>query len=338
MDDKVRLQAVETWMDPLSMFRQIAPCGIVNKEIVDQKDQTVETNGTVNDINGYAPDREHLGPGQSIDQILAAETLPSSVFGNLREQTNADGTESWTTTPCPFFTQSAATTELMPVSAETYGSALEVEVPRANASLDVQGSDTMHDMVAPFQLQFLSPTSIQTTVDHDICQEPILEEDIWHEAAEMSLGHAPATDPSDVNIAPDAKRPRLSDTISLSEQRAPGNAIDAMSEQSPDIATAIYTSSVTGKIEEDLISPASTGSAAIVSIPSSEAVHANETNATLLDSAIEVRPVAKDLGEKVVPDPGEAVVAPRESQEVREAYKEMSTVTPIEKDNLMNQE
>lgn len=33
VDDKVRLQKVETWFDPLEMFRQIAPNGIVNKEV-----------------------------------------------------------------------------------------------------------------------------------------------------------------------------------------------------------------------------------------------------------------------------------------------------------------
>lgn len=31
VDDKVRLQAVETWFDPLEMFRQIAPDGKVEK-------------------------------------------------------------------------------------------------------------------------------------------------------------------------------------------------------------------------------------------------------------------------------------------------------------------
>lgn len=37
VDDKVRLQKVDTWFDPLDMFRQMAPNGIVNKEIVDAK-------------------------------------------------------------------------------------------------------------------------------------------------------------------------------------------------------------------------------------------------------------------------------------------------------------
>lgn len=37
VDDQVRLQKVETWFDPLEMFRQIAPNGIVNKEIQETK-------------------------------------------------------------------------------------------------------------------------------------------------------------------------------------------------------------------------------------------------------------------------------------------------------------
>lgn len=35
VDDQVRLQKVETWFDPLEMFRQIAPNGIVNKEVLE---------------------------------------------------------------------------------------------------------------------------------------------------------------------------------------------------------------------------------------------------------------------------------------------------------------
>lgn len=37
MDDKVRLRDVQTWMDPLEMFRQIAPHGIVNKATMNRK-------------------------------------------------------------------------------------------------------------------------------------------------------------------------------------------------------------------------------------------------------------------------------------------------------------
>ena len=37
VDDKVRLQNVDTYMDPLQMFRQIAPNGIVNKQPMNRK-------------------------------------------------------------------------------------------------------------------------------------------------------------------------------------------------------------------------------------------------------------------------------------------------------------
>ncbi|PPJ59246.1 hypothetical protein CBER1_05349 [Cercospora berteroae] len=37
VDDKVRLRALQTWMDPLEMFRQIAPQGIVNKQTMNRK-------------------------------------------------------------------------------------------------------------------------------------------------------------------------------------------------------------------------------------------------------------------------------------------------------------
>lgn len=38
VDDQVRLQKVETWFDPLEMFRQIAPNGVVNKEVREPHD------------------------------------------------------------------------------------------------------------------------------------------------------------------------------------------------------------------------------------------------------------------------------------------------------------
>lgn len=37
VDDKLRIQKIETWFDPMEMFKQIAPHGVVNKEIVNRK-------------------------------------------------------------------------------------------------------------------------------------------------------------------------------------------------------------------------------------------------------------------------------------------------------------
>lgn len=67
VDDKVRLQTVDTYFDPLDMFRQIAPNGIVNKEIVDKKvDKSVALDqSTAND--GVKIAKQHTTPPHSND-------------------------------------------------------------------------------------------------------------------------------------------------------------------------------------------------------------------------------------------------------------------------------
>lgn len=68
VDDKVRLQAVDTYFDPLDMFRQIAPNGIVNKQVINRKvfdaDKAAALdNIVVPDHNGIKIGQEHNGPG-----------------------------------------------------------------------------------------------------------------------------------------------------------------------------------------------------------------------------------------------------------------------------------
>jgi hypothetical protein len=42
VDEKVRLQAVEVWFDPLEMFRQMAPVGVVEKAGEDGESEVVD--------------------------------------------------------------------------------------------------------------------------------------------------------------------------------------------------------------------------------------------------------------------------------------------------------
>lgn len=42
VDEKLRVQKLETWFDSMDMFRQIAPGGIINKEIVGEAAKTEE--------------------------------------------------------------------------------------------------------------------------------------------------------------------------------------------------------------------------------------------------------------------------------------------------------
>ena len=43
VNDKVQLQAVRTWFDPMDMFRQIAPEGVVRRESVQKGEGVPET-------------------------------------------------------------------------------------------------------------------------------------------------------------------------------------------------------------------------------------------------------------------------------------------------------
>lgn len=45
----MRLQAVDTYFDPLDMFRQIAPHGVVNKQIIDHKVHSVDKAAALDD-------------------------------------------------------------------------------------------------------------------------------------------------------------------------------------------------------------------------------------------------------------------------------------------------
>ncbi|QIX01156.1 hypothetical protein AMS68_006673 [Peltaster fructicola] len=75
VDDKVRLRKVETWFDPMEMFRQIAPQGIVNKEIVDSKIAQDHNSPTASHADDAAPDTavpKEISPstGRPADQFV----------------------------------------------------------------------------------------------------------------------------------------------------------------------------------------------------------------------------------------------------------------------------
>lgn len=113
VDDKVRLQNVQTWFDPMEMFRQIAPNGIVNKQIVTPEDKqeaseeehkpstaaeaatstatsapttisTTETENLAQNLNIRAEDQVDTvtASGNSLDDKVEAAQRPTSAPGN----------------------------------------------------------------------------------------------------------------------------------------------------------------------------------------------------------------------------------------------------------------
>lgn len=91
VDDKVRLQAVDTWFDPLDMFRQIAPNGVVNKEVMNRKIDPVDALDTVNpNNNGVKIANEHNDPSSEHAKDKAPEDiLPKHVSNGTGKPADA---------------------------------------------------------------------------------------------------------------------------------------------------------------------------------------------------------------------------------------------------------
>jgi hypothetical protein len=79
VDDKVRLQAIQTWMDPLEMFRQIAPQGIVNrqamnreldKELALDEDASANSNSNPDDPTTQQPKAPETATAQTPAQTI----------------------------------------------------------------------------------------------------------------------------------------------------------------------------------------------------------------------------------------------------------------------------
>lgn len=91
VNDKVQLQKVETWFDPLDMFRQIAPNGIVNKEVVGSEDM-VELKA---DAQGVKFSDLQIVPGDAVASSKGSDDTKRAYeeMGALRA------------TDCPFLNQ-----------------------------------------------------------------------------------------------------------------------------------------------------------------------------------------------------------------------------------------
>ena len=88
VNDKVQLQKVETWFDPLEMFRQIAPHGIVNK-VVKGADE----------VGGPG---EHLKDLEEEEKPGNALAVPQS---SEETQVTHEEMSHITKAECPFFNQ-----------------------------------------------------------------------------------------------------------------------------------------------------------------------------------------------------------------------------------------
>jgi hypothetical protein len=91
VDEAVRLQAVDTWFDPLEMFRQIAPGGIVNKEIMNRKVDLADALETVvPQNNGVKIAEEHNDPSsEHANDPAPKDVVPKQISNGTGEPADA---------------------------------------------------------------------------------------------------------------------------------------------------------------------------------------------------------------------------------------------------------
>ncbi|CAK3888350.1 Hypothetical predicted protein [Lecanosticta acicola] len=88
VDEKFRLCDLQTWMDPLEMFRQIAPQGVVNKEVMNRKvdmetalDMGPDGNGKASSVAGHGKEKGHHSP----------DAAPEATIIQAKHESNATG-------------------------------------------------------------------------------------------------------------------------------------------------------------------------------------------------------------------------------------------------------
>jgi len=87
VNDKVQLQKVETWFDPLEMFRQIAPNGVVNKvtrKAVPGEDLSAALDEEVGGLN-------IAGPPDAKDSVTASGSTTKEKIAAIEKNTVAPG-------------------------------------------------------------------------------------------------------------------------------------------------------------------------------------------------------------------------------------------------------
>ena len=181
VDDKVRLQAVDTWFDPLEMFRQIAPHGIINKTPMNRK---VDLESALDVGPEFAPAKP-----RSEDPSNGADGV------SIAQQHERAGTEHG---------DEPAPEDVIPkhISNST-GKPADAFVPHQRADTDKKATEQSS---APPAAQTDAPSSAQTLVDaaatqgaHADVEKP---ESNFHDAQEHQTEPPTAANPEDVSSGP----------------------------------------------------------------------------------------------------------------------------------------
>ncbi|GAB7360055.1 hypothetical protein MBLNU230_g7577t1 [Neophaeotheca triangularis] len=152
VDEAVRLQSVETWFDPLEMFRQIAPHGVVNKNAVpkdlnpsDALEVSAElaTNDGVKIAQAHNEGQQSSGDAPAHEHISNSTGQPADAFvPHQGADTSPESLAAGAAGACPFLSaQSGGTANGVVNTATTQGADAPLSHPEPNSGSDAGSSD-----------------------------------------------------------------------------------------------------------------------------------------------------------------------------------------------------
>lgn len=337
VDDQTRVLSLDTYMDSLDMFRQIAPHGVVNMEpmsrrvdLSDALDATVPNNDGVKiaeDHNKSAnDDRANEAPENVDEKHISNSTgqpadsfVPNQGGCPFMGSSNMNGIEA----PHPL----PASTQLQNGDALSSGTSPN--------SPDTEFSDAVmveHEAVVP---ESLAPMPTASQSDNPTAEQktPQQSDAAAQQGAEMELDPQTAIPLPSSHLGSDDTISGATAAIDVNSSpqhpKRPASALlDAPAQPS------IYSSSVTGDLLESLKAPRREGA-----VDESTATGTRDAVDTHLEHSTEtVHPHPKDVEEAVRPVAGEAVVAAADAEETVRAKAEMSEVREGERAVVMNRE
>ena len=332
VDDKVRLQAVNTWMDPLEMFRQIAPYGVVNKGVMNRN---AEMEAALDD----APSHD----GQKIAEDFNQPNGHHPADGGLKEAvTNGTSHSNGLSESnvmslsgvCPFATQGANLAE-------------SFATPQTNG----HGSSSFPEqaLVPEDKIVETTPVSTQTLIQEVTSSAPtnpslasVTNETAHVDEAPVQQGAEMDIDKPEISVEPlrlhanGIKRPNSATEteVGASKMSKESADLDIMRDEQArfEEPRSIYSSGVTGDMDQ-VLAPGSGNAFAQENLAAYDGV-----DMLLEQPATEVHPHPKDMEVAIEPKAGEAVAASASSEETKQTQDEMSSIRPDELPTIMNRE
>jgi hypothetical protein len=304
VDDKVRLRSVDTWFDPLEMFRQIAPSGIVNKTAMNRKvtpeaamDVDADGKAVATGQTDHHDDHQDEHYDEPKPQQLTTEAQPIAVDTKAPVVPSNDGVK---------------------IAEEFNKADVDVKAPEDVIPKHISNSTgEPADAFVPHQGADTDKPAEESNPPQSSEAQPIVDAAAG-KGAEAEVEHP---------------QPNFEDAKQQEPPLDPkATTSGAQAETSTYVPKSIYSSAVNGN-EEERVKLGQTGD-----FPDESRTIRDAVDEHLEGSSEQVHPHPKDSEEALQPKPGEAIAVPAQTDETRLTHEEMSSIGTGECPFLMNRE